>query len=75
MRSQPFLCFISIVLLTSIDMAQEVVMQFDASLGVNYVVTNPLGQKTGVDPRNASEDYWKWLREIPLGSSSDPPRD
>lgn len=53
-------------LLPSLGRTQEVVMQFDASEAVNFIVTDPKGRRTGVDPRyKAKPDDWLWLEEIP----------
>jgi hypothetical protein len=45
---------------------QEVVMQVDADHLVNYVVTDPAGRMTGIDPRGAARrENWKRYEEIP----------
>jgi hypothetical protein len=45
---------------------QEVVMQVDADHVVNYVVADPAGRMTGIDPRGAARrEDWKRYQEIP----------
>jgi len=63
--------FITTAILQEYSQAQNTIMQMDASLGVNYIVTNPQGQKSGVDPRGAAtHKQWKWFREIPHANYS-----
>ncbi len=39
--------------------------------GVHYIVTDPQGRRSGVDPRGAkTRNDWKWLREIPHANYS-----
>ena len=46
--------------------AQEVGMQINSTDNVHFIIVDPQGQRTGVDPRGATSDtQWVWLREIP----------
>lgn len=50
----------------SLLQAQNVIVQINSSDNVNFLVTDPKGRRTGVDPRGArSNDTWKWFEEIP----------
>jgi hypothetical protein len=53
-------------MLPAASKTQEVVMQVDADHLVNYVVTDPAGRMTGIDPRSAARrENWKRFQEIP----------